>query len=330
LNWNQPAFQAWNWPGWIVGFCRSYREPVISRDNAGQSRSGLAAHPLLKQHWDWRSLCSRVDDFRNLEACRLVLGEVRLCLKPMKNPISMGRKQVAAAFLTVLASLSLAWLAPAQPGGGRGLGGGGVLDAQQRTAFNEALQASREQMAQLNTNLAAATTELCRAALATNYSEALVTEKAGKVATIQAQMMVLRARALACVAPTLTADQTEQLLTGGAGIPLLTGSSMNLMGGLAGAGGPALQQAIQDFMQGNLNRDTIQQAVREFQQGNMDPQAMRQAVQDFMQNGGGEAMRQRIQEFMQQQGWGGGGMPGRGGGRRGGGGGGAGSAEGQR
>jgi hypothetical protein len=221
----------------------------------------------------------------------------------MKKHIRRATTAVAAGLLIGFAGSAVLAQAPAAGGGaggggfGRGLGGAGVLDNQQRTALNEILQRDGDLLATLNSNLNTGLTELLKAALATNYDNTLVQQKAEAVAKTQAEILVLRARAIASVAPTFSSNQIDQLVNTTSGQLLLTGGT-GFGSGLA-AGGPALQQLLQNFGQGNVDPAALRQFIQDFRAGNVDRAALRQQIQEFMQGGGGEALRQNIQEFMQ-------------------------------
>ena len=120
--------------------------------------------------------------------------------------------------------------------GGRGnfAGGGGInLDDKQRELLREAMQQDNDEIRKLAEKLRAAQKELMQAVLAEKYDEKLVREKAEAVARIQTDMTLLRARAVATLAPTLKPEQREQLETSPLGVSMITGAGM----GMAGAGG---------------------------------------------------------------------------------------------
>ena len=121
--------------------------------------------------------------------------------------------------------------------GGRGnVAGGGVnLDDKQRELLREAMQQDSDELRKLAEKLRAAQKELMQAVLAEKYDEKVVREKAEAVARIQTDMTVLRAKAVATLAPTLKPEQREQLETSPLGVSLITGAGMGF--GVAGGGG---------------------------------------------------------------------------------------------
>jgi len=112
-----------------------------------------------------------------------------------------------------------------------GAGGLMVLDEQQREKFREASQKNSEELRNLDQQLRAAQKELVHAALAEKYDEKAVREKADAIGKLQADLLVLRAKAFSAVAPTLKPEQREQLESSRAGAALITGG----VGGMGGA-----------------------------------------------------------------------------------------------
>ena len=115
-------------------------------------------------------------------------------------------------------------------------GGGGlmVLDEQQREKYREASQKNSEELRNIDQKLRAAQKELVHAALAEKYDEKAVREKADVIGKLQADLMVLRAKAFSSVAPTLKPEQREQLESSRAGAAIITGG----VGGMGGAPSP--------------------------------------------------------------------------------------------
>ena len=124
------------------------------------------------------------------------------------------------------------------PGGGpmpnRGIRGdfgrqdrGMVLDDRQQQLFRQALQKHGEDLGKLEEQWRAVMTELMTAALAENYDEKAVRERAEAMARIQVEMVLRRCQALAVVVPTLGPEQREDLLTGPAGSMLLASGFMD-------------------------------------------------------------------------------------------------------
>ncbi len=134
------------------------------------------------------------------------------------------------------------------PGSGGGRGGGGRgnfqmrggflnLDDQQRQLFREALAKEREATAKLDEQLQAAEKALLQATLTEKFDDKVVAQKADAVAKIQSELMVIRARAFAEVAPTLKPEQRQELEDSRMGAMLLTSGMMNFMAGQGGGGG---------------------------------------------------------------------------------------------
>lgn len=118
----------------------------------------------------------------------------------------------------------------AQPAGGGPARAGGMLDDQQQQVLREALQKNGDQLRALGEKLRGAQKELVEATVAEKYDEKVVREKAEAVAKIQVEMIVLRSKALAAVAPTLKPEQKENLINSRMSTFLLT-SGFETMGG---------------------------------------------------------------------------------------------------
>ena len=138
------------------------------------------------------------------------------------------------------------WGAGGQRGGGlgsqgnfQGLGRGGMagLDDQQRQLFQEALQKDSDKLRGLEEKLRAAQKELLQATLDTTYDEKAVRSKAEAMASIQVEIIMVRARALASVAPTMKAEQKQQLTDSPAGIAMLNAGGAGAGWGGGGPGG---------------------------------------------------------------------------------------------
>lgn len=119
---------------------------------------------------------------------------------------------------------------PGGPGGMGGMGGGINLDDKQRELYLEAAQKDSDALRKLDEKLRAAQKELMQAILAENYVEKIVREKADAMGKIQTEMTLLRGKAFATVAPTLKAEQREQLETSRSAILMLSS------GGFGGPG----------------------------------------------------------------------------------------------
>lgn len=145
-----------------------------------------------------------------------------------------------AATLAVAGAITLfAASIQAQPGGGGqgGRGGfGGGLDQQQMTTLREAMAKDQDAAQALQDKLQAAQKELMKAVLADPQVEATIKAKADEVAKLQAQLMVLRAKAFASVNPTLKPEQRDQMLENRFSFMLLQGGM-----GMRGQGGPGGQ-----------------------------------------------------------------------------------------
>ena len=119
---------------------------------------------------------------------------------------------------------------PGGPGGMGGMGGGINLDDKQRELYREAAQKDSDALRKLDEKLRAAQKELMQAILAENYDEKIVREKADTMGKIQTEITLLRGKAFSTVAPTLKAEQREQLETSRSAILMLSS------GGFGGPG----------------------------------------------------------------------------------------------
>ena len=86
-----------------------------------------------------------------------------------------------------------------------------VLTEEQRVSFREAMDAQRGQTRALEEKLRAARKEVVAAGLTEKFDEDAVRKKALEVGKIEAELSVLRARALFKVKPPLSAEQIEQI-----------------------------------------------------------------------------------------------------------------------
>jgi Spy/CpxP family protein refolding chaperone len=89
--------------------------------------------------------------------------------------------------------------------------GGINLDDKQRDLLREAVQKDAAETRRLEEKLRVAQKELAQVTMAAPYDEQVVREKADAVAKLQSELTLLRARAFATLAPTLTAEQREQM-----------------------------------------------------------------------------------------------------------------------
>lgn len=86
-----------------------------------------------------------------------------------------------------------------------------VLTEEQRASFRRAMEAQRESMRGLEPKLRAARRELSDAGLNGTFDETAVREKALAVATLEAEMTVLRTKALSQIQPPLSPEQIVKL-----------------------------------------------------------------------------------------------------------------------
>jgi Spy/CpxP family protein refolding chaperone len=111
-----------------------------------------------------------------------------------------------------------------QPGGPSGpLAGMGpvmsVLTEEQRASFMQALQAQREKIRELEVKLRSARQELLAAGLDGKFDEDAVRKQAMAVANLEAEMDVLRAKAISQVQPPITPDQIEKIKSATPNLP---------------------------------------------------------------------------------------------------------------
>ena len=86
-----------------------------------------------------------------------------------------------------------------------------VMTEQQRTSYQEAMRDIRPQFLQLDSQLRAARRDLFDTSVSTKFDEAVVRQKAQAVANIEAEITVLRVKALSQVQPPMTPGQIEQI-----------------------------------------------------------------------------------------------------------------------
>jgi Spy/CpxP family protein refolding chaperone len=128
--------------------------------------------------------------------------------------------------------------APGQPPAGMGGRGGGImLDEKQRELLTEARKKSGDEVRALEEKLRVAQRDFVRATVAEKYDEKVVREKADAIAKLQADMAVLNAKAFSSVAPTLKAEQREQIETSPFGYMYVSGGGGRPTFGGAGFGG---------------------------------------------------------------------------------------------
>lgn len=106
-----------------------------------------------------------------------------------------------------------------QPGGPGGMRGGQglpmleqVLTEDQRDSMRQAMEAQREKMRDLQEKIRDARKALMTAALADDFKDAVVQAKALEVAKLEAEVTVLRLKAVAEVQPALSKNQVEKMI----------------------------------------------------------------------------------------------------------------------
>jgi Spy/CpxP family protein refolding chaperone len=112
-----------------------------------------------------------------------------------------------------------------------------ALNDEQRQLFQDALQKENDNLRGLDEKLRAAQKELVEATLASTYDESAVRTKAEAVAKIQTDITVVRAKALAAVAPSLKPEQKQQMTESPFGAMMLGGGGFGGRG-FGGPGGP--------------------------------------------------------------------------------------------
>jgi Spy/CpxP family protein refolding chaperone len=104
------------------------------------------------------------------------------------------------------------------PNAGFALGGPvGALTEQQRASYQTALNNLRGQMAELQAKLRAARQDFLVASLDQKFDENVLREKAFAAARVEAELAVLRAKAMSQVQPPLTPEQIQKIKAGQAG-----------------------------------------------------------------------------------------------------------------
>jgi Spy/CpxP family protein refolding chaperone len=127
-------------------------------------------------------------------------------------------------------------------GGGnfQGRAGGGMmmLNDDQRQMFQDAQQASNDKLRELEEKFRAAQKETLDAALTAAPDQKAILSKAEAMAAIQVEMIMLRAKALSALVPSLEPDQMQQMTDSPFGVMLLTGGGGGGFPGGPGGGGP--------------------------------------------------------------------------------------------
>ncbi len=117
------------------------------------------------------------------------------------------------------------------------------LDEKQRELYREASQKDSEELRKLEEKLRTAQKELLHTVIAEKYDEKAAREKADAISKLQVEITMLRAKALATVAPTLKPEQREQLESSPLGAAMLSAGGFGGFrgggpGGFGGSGGP--------------------------------------------------------------------------------------------
>jgi Spy/CpxP family protein refolding chaperone len=86
-----------------------------------------------------------------------------------------------------------------------------VLTDEQRASIREAMAADREKIRDLEQKIRESRKELFELGLREKFDEAAVREKANEAAKLDAEMTVLRVKAISKIQPPLTAEQIEKI-----------------------------------------------------------------------------------------------------------------------
>jgi Spy/CpxP family protein refolding chaperone len=98
---------------------------------------------------------------------------------------------------------------------GYALGGPvGVMTDEQRASYQTTLRAMHGRIAELDAKLRVARQDVLDTALTTKFDENVIREKALAAARIEAELAVIRAKALSQVQPPLSAEQIEKIKSG--------------------------------------------------------------------------------------------------------------------
>jgi Spy/CpxP family protein refolding chaperone len=87
-----------------------------------------------------------------------------------------------------------------------------VLNEEQRQSMRDIMASQRETMRDLQEKIRIARRELLKASLAEKFDEDMVRSKALAVAKLEAELTVLRAKAISQVQPPLSEEQIEQIM----------------------------------------------------------------------------------------------------------------------
>jgi len=85
------------------------------------------------------------------------------------------------------------------------------LTDEQRASFRSAMAGQRDQVRDLESQIAAARRDLLEASLAAKFDEAAVRQKAAAAADLEVDLNVLRAKAFSQIQPPLSADQLAKI-----------------------------------------------------------------------------------------------------------------------
>jgi Spy/CpxP family protein refolding chaperone len=122
-------------------------------------------------------------------------------------------------------------------------GPAGVLTEQQRTSYETALSSERGRINELQTNLRAARQDFLATSLSQKFDENVLRQKALAVGRFEADLAVLRAKALSQIQPPLSADQIEKIKAEQAGRQPLRGQQFQRPGQHAATSGNTNQDA---------------------------------------------------------------------------------------
>jgi len=100
---------------------------------------------------------------------------------------------------------------PPPEGAGWGVQIGRVLTDEQRASWREIMQAQQDKTRELMENMRAARKALIEASLAEKFDEAAIRKEAEAIGKAEAELAVLRAKALSEIKPPLTPEQREKL-----------------------------------------------------------------------------------------------------------------------
>jgi Spy/CpxP family protein refolding chaperone len=94
-----------------------------------------------------------------------------------------------------------------------------VLTEEQRASLTQSIQAQREKVRELETKLRSARQELATAGLDGKFDEDSVRKQAAAVANLEADMAVLRVKAISQIQPPLSPEQIEKIKSSAPALP---------------------------------------------------------------------------------------------------------------